>query len=355
MTGAAGVERGYRRLLAVYPQRFRREQEEEMLAVLMAGARPGQRRPGLAEALDLMVSGLRMRTRRAGPGPARRGWADALAVLSLAAPLFVLAASLLEVAVPYHLPPASRAPALFHWAGAPRELGGISLLHLPGLDIALGGQVIIVALVLLGRRRLALVTLAAAAGFWIVTGYGAATGLGMPDPLQALAASAYLLEAVALAASPGSRPARRLLSWRHGIVLLLAAAAVQVLTLLSDASTDFAATGKLLRATAHSSEWWYVRGPAISGYVIAAVVLAAAAAALAAAGQVSRYLLLLAVLVYPIALELAAAGYRDELIGLPTPGHLAVLFLPPLLLAGIMIIAYARLPLRLVRGRPKSA
>ena len=356
MTEAAGLERGYRRLLAAYPRSFRREQEEEMLAVLMAGAPQGQRRPGLAEAVDVIVSGFRLRLRRAGSG--NRGWADALAVLSVAAPLLVLVAGLLEVVVPYHLPPASRAPQLFGWAQAPRELGGLSLLRMPGLDIALGGLVIIAALVLLGRRRLALVTLAAVAGIWIATGYGAATWFGMPFPLEALAASACMLEAVALAVSAGSRPARRLLSWRQGVVLLLVAAAVQVLTLLYDASSLLAERGVLLGATAHSARWAMVHQPGISRYVLMAVVLAAAAAGLAAAFKVNRYfLLLVAALVYPVALELAAAGYRDtELIGLVTLGHLALLYGPPLVvLAGIMISAYPGLRLRMLRRRTESA
>jgi hypothetical protein len=38
MTESTGLERRYRRLLAWYPRPFRREQEEEVLAVLMAGA-----------------------------------------------------------------------------------------------------------------------------------------------------------------------------------------------------------------------------------------------------------------------------------------------------------------------------
>jgi hypothetical protein len=45
MTGPAGLEQRYRRLLGWYPEPFRSEREEEMFAVLMAGARPGQRRP----------------------------------------------------------------------------------------------------------------------------------------------------------------------------------------------------------------------------------------------------------------------------------------------------------------------
>lgn len=63
MTDQAQLERRYRRLLAWYPRTFRRENEEEILAVLMAGASDGQRRPGLAEAADLMRSGLSMRLR----------------------------------------------------------------------------------------------------------------------------------------------------------------------------------------------------------------------------------------------------------------------------------------------------
>jgi hypothetical protein len=46
MTDSAGLERGYRRLLACHPRAFRRENEQETLAVLMDSARDGQRRPG---------------------------------------------------------------------------------------------------------------------------------------------------------------------------------------------------------------------------------------------------------------------------------------------------------------------
>jgi capsular polysaccharide biosynthesis protein len=63
MNNAAALERRYRRLLAWYPRPFRRGQQEEMLAVLMAGARQGQRRPGPAEAVNLITTGLGMRLR----------------------------------------------------------------------------------------------------------------------------------------------------------------------------------------------------------------------------------------------------------------------------------------------------
>jgi len=64
MSDPAALERSYRRLLAWYPRGFRREYEQEVLAVLLAEARPGQRRPVLAEAVNLIISGLGLRLRR---------------------------------------------------------------------------------------------------------------------------------------------------------------------------------------------------------------------------------------------------------------------------------------------------
>jgi hypothetical protein len=60
MTGSSQLERGYRRLLACYPKAFRRANEEEILAVLMATACEGQRRIRLPESADLIKGALRM-------------------------------------------------------------------------------------------------------------------------------------------------------------------------------------------------------------------------------------------------------------------------------------------------------
>jgi hypothetical protein len=57
------LERRYRRLLACYPAAFRRDHEQEMLAVLMAGAEQGQRWPRLAEVADLLRSATSTRLR----------------------------------------------------------------------------------------------------------------------------------------------------------------------------------------------------------------------------------------------------------------------------------------------------
>ena len=61
MRDSTQLERRYQRLLAFYPTAFRREHEQEMLAVLIAGAEEGQRRPSLEEAIDLVSNAIFMR------------------------------------------------------------------------------------------------------------------------------------------------------------------------------------------------------------------------------------------------------------------------------------------------------
>jgi hypothetical protein len=63
MNDREGLERGYRRLLACYPREFRRENEEELLGVLLSSAADGQRRVGMGEAADLIRGALRARLR----------------------------------------------------------------------------------------------------------------------------------------------------------------------------------------------------------------------------------------------------------------------------------------------------
>ncbi|MDA8319554.1 MAG: hypothetical protein M0030_07075 [Actinomycetota bacterium] len=71
LTGQDDLERRFRRLLAWYPREFRREHGEEMLAVLLAGAADGQRRPGLAASADLIGNALLMWLRPSVPSSAR--------------------------------------------------------------------------------------------------------------------------------------------------------------------------------------------------------------------------------------------------------------------------------------------
>jgi hypothetical protein len=58
---SSDLERGYRRLIACYPRSFRKDNEEEILTVLLATAGEGQRRPSLAESADLLRGAIRMR------------------------------------------------------------------------------------------------------------------------------------------------------------------------------------------------------------------------------------------------------------------------------------------------------
>ena len=83
--GAAVLERRYLRLLRCYPPTHR----EEMLGVLLAAARPGQRTPGLGQAVNLAACGLVIRVRRIPGWLAADAGQDALAVVSLIAPAVV--------------------------------------------------------------------------------------------------------------------------------------------------------------------------------------------------------------------------------------------------------------------------
>jgi hypothetical protein len=61
MSDSTDLERHYRRLLALYPRAFRREHEDEMISVLIAGAADDQRRPRPAEAANLVGNAILMR------------------------------------------------------------------------------------------------------------------------------------------------------------------------------------------------------------------------------------------------------------------------------------------------------
>jgi hypothetical protein len=94
--GAAVLERRYRRLLGCYPPSHREVHREEMLGVLLATARPGQRTPGLGQTVNLAACGLAIRVRRIPGWLAADAGQDALAVISLIAPALVLILLVLE-------------------------------------------------------------------------------------------------------------------------------------------------------------------------------------------------------------------------------------------------------------------
>jgi hypothetical protein len=89
MTDQRPLERRYRRWLALYPRSFRAEHEEEMVAVLMQGADPDQRRPRPGEAADLAAHGLRRRGGHRFPGDWERAHAKVMFPVRIAIALWL--------------------------------------------------------------------------------------------------------------------------------------------------------------------------------------------------------------------------------------------------------------------------
>jgi len=82
------LELRYRRLLNVYPADHREFYQPEMLAVLMADARPGQRFPTPAEVIDLLRGGV---AARLGRGFRASAWRDAAGIAGLLGAIVLLA------------------------------------------------------------------------------------------------------------------------------------------------------------------------------------------------------------------------------------------------------------------------
>ncbi len=270
-----------------------------------------------------------MRLFPARSGPERRGLADGLAVFSLVAPLFLLSADLLQVVLSYP-PPRSPVP-LSH---VTLENSGTALLRIRLFDTWAGLEVVLAVLVLLGLRRLALLVVIPAMLVYFGVGN---TGLyWIPDPLVLITAGVLLLEFAALLGSPGPRHGRGLVSWRYGVMLLLAAGSFQ-------AFADWYAL------TAPPYFRWLLH-PGAAGYLVTGTVLAVAALVLAVVFRLNRYFLLaFAAACYPCAIQLvfnqgpAGLLLRPNLLGNPSPAHLAVLFAPPVLFAlGVVFTAAVR-------------
>ncbi|MFB9236822.1 hypothetical protein ACFFWC_14880 [Plantactinospora siamensis] len=202
-----GLERRYRRLLSSYPVAHRAAYGEEMLGVLMAGAAPGQRQPGLRESLDLVVSGLRARlrvpVRAAGSAP----WREASAV-------FGYGAAVLLAAIPaYQL-----SPGIFA-----RGLPGLSRT---GLVLALVWTLVAGTAALGWRRAAAACAIVAAAGQGVAV---ARTYVGFPDDavtswwrlVVAITAAASLIALLPSATRPEAAPA---LLTRSRLAIAVAAA-----------------------------------------------------------------------------------------------------------------------------------
>jgi hypothetical protein len=215
MATTRSLEARYRRLLVWFPAEHRREHGEEMAGVLLAAAEPGRGRPGRAESVNLMLSGLRVRLRPGSALADEDGWRDALAIFSVVMPILVLAATCAT-----EISDAVRVP---WWWNNP-----IGIVY----SLITGGQLLLVPLVLLGLRRWAMVaTLLPLA----LTGY--IVSWSFPDGWLSGAYVLYgsylvvagVLELVALLASPGPRRGRQLLRgkrWAYVAMAVVPAAVV---------------------------------------------------------------------------------------------------------------------------------
>lgn len=338
------LERRYRRLLAAYPDAYRRENAEEILAVLMAGAAAGQRRPGLADTTSLLRGALSTHLRRLGQGTPQRGWEDGLALLSVAVPVVLVLIEAMVMALPFHpyrihpglgLP----APVAAHYAsmvwGDTTEVTGPS-------GLALGSQVLVAGAVLLGRRGAALALTAATMLTCLVV-------FGYPVTQEIPLLTGSILEAGVLIAVPDPRRGRQLLRWRHVIVLILTAAVVEAWSVVFGVYE------------LHAYQPAMVTRPGLA--VVGAIgVLTIAVAGLIAGLRLGWCLLLLAVLSYPFALQmtlyLADRGGTVSLLIYPlTTAQQAEVYLPPVVLAAAAVagaVVANRYPARPAGpGRPR--
>ena len=259
-------------------------------------------------------------------GPALTGesrpWSDALALFSLVAPLFLLLADVLVVALPYRLRPVGGF-GFVRAFGSHLEIGGLSCCASPSSTSPSPGRP--------GRDPRA----AGAA----VDGAGRAGRLGRhlgrrapEDSLDSLPAA--VADGGGLPPGDGGahrlagpRRGRQLVNWRYGVLLLVAAAAVQLSTFWYDATSRpwFLAPPRS-RCGVAGQQRRARRGRGEPGAGLEAEPVFPAAAR----GDV---------LPLRDAAGLQLDQRRHDLLGSPTPLHLAALFLPPVLFACGTVLA----------------
>ena len=342
------MERRYRRLLTLYPKAHRREHAEEMIGVLFAAAdydarvrapkpvawalRSGQH---VADCADLVAGAARIRGRmlvnRVKQAPRSSWmvrdprWSDALAVISVIAPVLLLVAALAE----FHLPQAvaSSLTGHPHW----RLTATLSLGDLP---LAVGAPAV-AALTFLRLRRLAgLGALAAAIGQVVVAvQWPDSPFTGYASPAVAFTVLLACTAAAALLLSPG--PGRGLALLTRGGAALIGAGALIL--------GGFSVGGNVwLDSRSGFTKGLGSEVTGLPGDLLIAAVLVAAAVGCLRAPVSRRVLALLAIPVIPYAIlwqEKLASDLFGQTGGAwaSIPSSLPLLYLPPLLLAGVIV------------------
>ena len=361
------MERRYRRLLTLYPKAHRQEHAEEMIGVLFAAAdydarvrapkpvawalRSGQH---VADCADLVAGAARIRGRmlvnrvkqatRSSWIVRDPRWSDALAVISVIAPVLLLVAALAE----FHLPQAvaSGLTGHPHW----RLTAALGLGDLP---LAAGAPAV-AALALLRLRRLAgLGALAVAIG-QVVAAVQQPDSLftGYASPVIAFTVLLACTAAAALLLSPG--PGRGLVLLTGGGAALIGAGAL-ILGGLSVGGNVW------LDSRSGFTKGLGSEVTGLPGDLLIAAVLVAAAVGCLRAPVSRRVLALLAIPVIPYVIlwqgKLASDLFgQDAGASASIPSSLPLLYLPPLLLAGVIVAGTWLARRRAVRqGRPASA
>jgi hypothetical protein len=225
------LEDRYRRLLAWYPADHRSDHEQEMLGVLLAGARPDQARPSIADTFDLLRGAVRVRLRRAVSAPDTSGWPAATAVAGFLATLLLVADGLrFAVDAPQAVSQFADARAHTHFS-----LPHLLALYFGTAPYSLAWLTIAVLAWRGARRPAAFAACTVTAAQFLLALYGTATTmwgsaysavLANPSLPLALVATASLL------ASPGPRHGAELLGRR---AILGAAAVAAILVALTTA------------------------------------------------------------------------------------------------------------------------
>ncbi|MEV0719186.1 hypothetical protein [Asanoa sp. NPDC050611] len=317
---SADLERRYRRLLASYPWSHRRVYEEEMVAVLVAGARPGQRRPTLGETANLVLSGLRTRAGAAATTVVGPAWRDAAAVFGFLAALALLSqriVRLLDPVVGYaFVLPASEYLRALGWAAV--VFAVLAGLRRPAALLA--WATVVGEAVLVARQYQIEPVGTVQVLFWPLTlGIVAAATLSVPAP---------------------RRQALAVLRWRRLAVFLAGIVAVQTIRTLNHAAQEATYDGGTFYV------WFGLERPSELGLylwvaIVAAGAVTAGAAALTAPAAVRWRILALTApvvaLVAEIRLTLSGWAYSNGHMGHPVylvPIQWTLLVLVPLAALG---------------------
>ncbi|MEU8009821.1 hypothetical protein [Micromonospora parva] len=339
------LERRYRRLLAVYPWEHRRVYEDEMLAVLLAGARPGQRRPAAVDVRNLVGAGLRARLRVGARGFTEPSWADAATVTGLLVGVVLLAvagkALLDQLVLTRSLPPGfgSARPDLVDW-------------------LRVAGWAGVCAAVLIGWRWVAAGLAWAGVFSWgaLVAPQTADNPTYVVDTLPQFALA--VVAAAALTVPVPRRRAIAVLGVRRLLALLLGPVAVVALLVTNRVTSPaFSVVGGVsyqvfydIEASSELVLWLYV-----AGLAVAALAMVVAVATLTPGVRRRIVVMLLPVAALAVAIDSTLAGWVTSTMHMghpiplvPAQWAMLVLVPPVTFLAGVLLVRRREETLRMV-------